>query len=179
MPAVLCAVLLDGACAGADAGPPVAQTCDTSRYPLSAPSDRFEDHHDGTVTDKQSRLMWLRCPLGQQWSGDHCAGEAQRLSWPAAANIARRLNQGGKLFFNDWRIPQIHELATIAERQCENPRINLAVFPATPAAAFWSFTSRQPADAAVSAFVLSFGPEGVGYARKSEEHFVRLVRNGP
>ena len=103
MPAVLGAVLLGGAGTAADLRPPAVQTCDTSRYPLSAPAQRFEDHHDGTVTDKQSRLMWLRCPLGQEWSEDHCGGVAQRLSWPEAAKFARTLNQGGKLFFNDWR----------------------------------------------------------------------------
>ena len=123
--------------------------------------------------------MWLRCPLGQEWSPGGCSGTAKRLTWAQADELARTMNQAGKLFFNDWRLPQLHELATLAERQCENPRINLEVFPATPADAFWSLTSRKPADAAVSAFVLSFGPEGVGYAAKSESHFVRLVRNGP
>jgi hypothetical protein len=155
------------------------QACDTSQYPLSTPTARFEAHADGTVTDRQSNLMWLRCSAGQEWSGGNCTGDASRLTWQAAQELAQTVNARATHFFNDWRLPQITELATIAERQCQNPRINLAVFISTPAAAYWSFSSRQPADAEVSAFALSFGPEGVMYQNKEAKHYVRLVRNAP
>jgi hypothetical protein len=154
-----------------------AQTCDTTLYPLSTPTARFTDSSDGTVTDSESKLMWLRCALGQTWSGTSCLGQPLLLSWQEAAEQAGTLNKSGQYFFSDWRLPQLPELASIAERQCRNPRINLTVFPATPAAAYWSATARPTGHVEASAYVLSFGPEGVQYVSKEERHLVRLVRS--
>jgi hypothetical protein len=155
------------------------QSCDTSLYPLSSPSSRFEDHGDGTVTDRLSNLMWMRCSAGQTWQSAHCAGQAETLTWAAAAAAAQSINESGRFFFKDWRLPQLPELATIAERQCKDPRINLGIFPQTPAAAYWSATSRAAEAAPTQAFTLSFGGEGVSYAAKSEAHEVRWVRTAP
>jgi len=156
-----------------------AQSCDTSLYPLSTPSSRFEDHGDGTVTDRQSKLMWMRCSAGQTWAAGQCTGEAAGLSWEAAQAAAQATNQSGRFFFKDWRVPQLPELASIAERQCKDPRINLEVFPGTPVAAYWTATSRAAETAPTQAFTLSFGVEGVSYAAKAEMHDLRLVRTGP
>jgi hypothetical protein len=161
------------------AAAPAQQVCDTTRYPLSTPTVQFEDHGDGTVTDRRSNLMWLRCAAGQEWTGATCVGTPTTVSWGEAQDAAKAINAGGKHFFSDWRLPQIQELAMIAERQCRNPRINLTLFPATPEAAFWSSTSRPSADAEASAFTLSFGQEGIAYENKEARHYVRLVRNGP
>jgi hypothetical protein len=155
------------------------QVCDTSLYPLSAPTERFQDNGDGTVTDTQTSLMWMRCSAGQAWSEGTCVGEASRHDWTAAAELADRINQTGAFFFNDWRVPKLPELATIAERQCENPRINLDVFPRTPAAAYWTTSSRPGLDDDPLAYALSFGPEGVLRLPKAQMHLVRLVRTGP
>jgi hypothetical protein len=169
--------------------------CDTSVYPLSTPTSRFEDDRDGTVTDKQSKLMWMRCAVGQSWSQGTCLGQSAALTWADAEQAAKLVNQNGKFFYSDWRLPQLPELASIAERQCRNPRINLEIFPNTIAAFFWSATLRPAGAASVpagspvaaspvpgeaadhSAFVLSFGPDGVSYASKQEQHDVRLVRS--
>ncbi|HUO89133.1 MAG TPA: DUF1566 domain-containing protein [Rhizomicrobium sp.] len=168
---------------GGNAGPVLNQTCDVSSYPLSTPTSRFQDHDDGTVTDTRSNLMWLRCSIGQEWSGSTCTGAPGLFSWSEAMTLAQAENDRGTHFYSDWRLPKIQELATIAERQCQNPRINLALFPQTPAAAYWTTSSRPVADganqAAASAFVLSFGPEGVGFEGKETRHHVRLVRSGP
>jgi hypothetical protein len=165
--------------------------CDTSTYALSSPTSRFEDGRDGTVTDKQSKLMWMRCAIGQNWSQGTCAGQSSALTWADAAQAAKDINKSGKLFYSDWRLPQLPELASISERQCKSPRINLEIFPGTAPDFFWSATSRPPGTAngppgsaaAGSdtpdhfAFTLSFGPEGVSYTNKQEQHDVRLVRS--
>jgi len=155
------------------------QSCDVSLYPLSTPTERFEDNGDGTVTDKQSKLMWMRCAVGQIWVKGTCDGAAVALTWAAALDAAQSINRRGSFFFNDWRVPQVPELAGIAERQCKNPRINLTVFPATPPVAFWTATSRPSNSVEASAFVLGFGTDGVKYASKLETHDVRLVRTAP
>jgi len=171
------ALLLASQSAGAADAP--TQSCDVSLYPLSTPTERFEDNRDGTVTDRQSKLMWMRCALGQTWVRGGCTGIATELTWAAALEAAQAINKRGNLFFSDWRLPQIPELAGIAERQCKNPRINLTVFPSTPSAAFWTATSRPSTAVEPSAFVLGFGEDGVKYASKLEKHDVRLVRTAP
>jgi Protein of unknown function (DUF1566) len=152
------------------------QVCDTSTYPLSTPSARFEDSGDGTVTDKESRLMWLRCSIGQYWKGTTCSGQWTSHDWSSAQAAAAALNRSGTQFFNDWRLPTLREMATITERQCRKPRANLAVFPNTPSVPHWTSTPRPGTSAGASAFTLSFGDEGIEYRAFEEQHAVRLVR---
>jgi hypothetical protein len=153
------------------------QHCDTQIYPLSSPTARFQDNGDGTVTDTGSRLMWMRCSTGQTWSAGSCNGVAASLTWESAAAAAQEVNDKGAYFYKDWRLPQIRELATITERQCADPRVNLTVFPGTPAAFYWTASSRAVQGSEPAAFVLSFGSDGVRYDSKSEAHQLRLVRS--
>ncbi len=167
------------ACLIIAAAPSLAeQACDTSQYGLSAPTERFDDNGDGTVTDKESGLIWMRCSAGQEWSEGSCVGDAAIYDWASAQTVADNVNREGVFFFNDWRVPKLGELATIVERQCNDPRINLAVFPNTPADAFWTATSRPGSDEPY-AYVLDFGPAGVVREPRERSHLVRLVRTGP
>jgi hypothetical protein len=142
---------------------------------LSAPTERFTDNGDGTVTDKTSGLMWMRCAVGQEWTGDTCAGEAETFAWPAAEAAAASVNEGGEHFFSDWRVPGLRDLAMIIERECRDPRINLTVFPNTPPTFFWTSTRRED-DADERVYALSFGPEGVEPHETTLAHQLRLVR---
>ena len=155
------------------------QTCDTASYPLSSPDERYTDNGDGTVTDKSSGLMWMRCALGQSWTGKTCGGEPSTFTWQSAQSAASRLNtDGGYASHADWRMPHIPELAMIVERQCANPRINLSVFPATPSSYFWTATGRRGKGMDAEGYLLSFGADGAGHDTKDDLHFARLVRAG-
>jgi hypothetical protein len=140
------------------------------------PSTRFHDNGDGTVTDLESKLMWMRCANGQRWEGKRCGGRASAHSWPEATQLADQINGNGTAFFSDWRVPALRDLATITDRACKNPRTNLAVFPGTTAAPFWTSTLRPGGKSEDRAFALSFGAEGVLLARKEERFKVRFVR---
>jgi hypothetical protein len=179
VPGLVTAVMEAGLLLGPQSGRPAdlpQQSCDTSAYALSTPTSRFLDNGDGTVTDTQSKLTWMRCSMGQTWVNGTCKGSAAAMTWAAAQDAVTAVNKGGRFFFSDWRLPQLPELASIAERQCKNPRINLTIFPVTPPEVYWSATSRQAAVEAF-AFTLSFGPDGVKYDSKEEHHDVRLVRS--
>lgn len=155
------------------------QTCDTKSYPMSAPVERFKDNGDGTLTDTQSKLTWMRCSLGQVWTGATCTGTPALFSWQSAQDAASKLDrEGGYAKRADWRVPQIPELAMIAERQCSNPRINLTLFPATPAVYFWTATTRRGPGMEAYAYVISFGAEGAMYKSKLESLNIRLVSGG-
>jgi hypothetical protein len=155
------------------------QTCDKS-FPMSAPANRFADNGDGTLYDIEPDLTWMRCTLGQIWTGTTCSGTPATYTWQSAQDAANKLNrEGGYANRHDWRVPKIAELASIAERQCFNPRINLALFPATPAAYFW--TTTMPPDSGKDdpyAFAISFGSEGPMHFNKGKMLYVRLVSGG-
>jgi hypothetical protein len=155
------------------------QVCDTRAYPLSAPTSRFVDNGDGTVTDSSSHMMWMRCSLGQTWTNSTCAGAATPVTWQASMDAADAVNKQAYAKHVDWRMPRITELATIAERQCANPRTNITIFPNTPAAFYWTASNRHGHGNENQAFMLSFGPEGTGGGVKDEKHFARLVRASP
>jgi hypothetical protein len=153
------------------------QACDAAESSLA--SARFHDNGDGTVTDVESKLMWMRCSGGQRWVGNRCASAAAAYGWADAQRLADEVSRDGAAFFNDWRVPSLRELATITDRGCKNPRTNISVFPDTPAAPYWSSTPRPGEAGGERALGLSFGAEGVVLARKDERFHVRLVRTGP
>ena len=123
--------------------------------------------------------MWMRCSSGQQRQDQRCVGAADLFGWADARRHADKVNRDGAAFFNDWRVPALRELATITDHGCENPRTNLAVFPGTPAAPYWSSTARPGENAGERVLALSFGADGVMLARKDERFHLRLVRTGP
>ena len=142
-------------------------------------TQRFVDNGDGTVTDSVSKLMWMRCALGQNWQADTCTGAAGVVNWSQAQRQAQRLNLQAQAFYNDWRVPTLRELASITDRSCATPRTNASVFPHTPAAGFWTATARPGEPAGQRVFVLSFGLAGAAPALKDDQHHLRLVRTGP
>lgn len=66
---------------------------------------------NGTVTI--ANLEWLRCSLGQTWTGSVCAGDATEFKWTATADAAKQFNTAGYDGKTDWRVPSITELASL------------------------------------------------------------------
>jgi hypothetical protein len=125
--------------------PVAAQTCKVGVIPQSAPTGRFIDKNDGTVSDTQTRLMWKKCSEGQT-SSDCSGGALVAYNWQEALQLVElvaNINSGGG-FANhtDWRLPNIKELRSIVEQACTDPVINLNDFPNTPSGEFWSSSPR-------------------------------------
>lgn len=152
------------------------QTCEADLSQQSSPTDRFEDHGDGTVTDRKLKLMWTRCSAGQVWTAGSCSGQAGTYTWESAGLWAADVNRRGTYFYSDWRLPQLSEIATLIERGCSNPRVNLVVFPNTPAGIYWSATPRAGAADKASVYVLGFGNDGADHQTREQLGHVRLVR---
>jgi hypothetical protein len=146
------------------------QTCRTYDLPLSAPTARYQVNADGTVQDNTTGLLWKRCSEGQ--SGVACDnGTAVTYSWQDALSMAADTDFAG---VKGWRLPTITELATLLEYQCTMPAINLRVFPATPAANFWSATPY--AGYANGAWNLNFNDGVHDNSSKNYRLYIRLVR---
>lgn len=157
------------------AGGASAQSCVEQFIPGSTRAD-FEDHGDGTLTDRRTGLTWSRCSAGQVWRDGTCAESASSLDWQSAEAFVHSVNERGDLFYADWRIPNLRELASISEVNCRDPRINLEAFPATADGFYWSSSHKLLEGPERVAFTLSFGAEGMQVSRESERHHLRLVR---
>jgi hypothetical protein len=117
----------------------IQQVCHRANMTATAPTSRFQQHDDGTVTDQETGLMWRRCVEGLK--GKDCnKGKALEFSWAGALNYASSLNKDeGFADYRDWRVPNVRELSSLLELQCARPAINLEIFPNTlPAAHAWS-----------------------------------------
>jgi hypothetical protein len=104
-----------------------------------ASSKTYTTNGDGTVNDKTTGLTWMRCPAGQ--SGDDCStGNATKYTWQDAIDYCDKLNFAD---YDDWRLPEVHELFSIVDYTKFNPAFDVTTFPATPIYYFWSSSSHS------------------------------------
>lgn len=146
----------------------LAQTCNGT---LTKTDSIYQINNDGTVTDQQTGLMWQRCSLGQTWDGATCSGSASKYDWQQA--LAEGVDSAFT-GFDDWRLPNIKELASLAERACYSPAINTTAFPNTPSGVYWSATAF--AGYSYNAWGLDFYNVNDNNFSKSSVNHVRLVR---
>ncbi len=153
-----------------------SQTCKTD-LPNDTPDSDFTVNNDGTVTHKTTGLMWKVCSEGQKWSAGTCTGTINTNTWKSALQMPEILNtRGGYASYTDWRLPNIKELASIAELNCYEPAINSAIFPATASSNYWSSTPNAYHKKHVWYLVFFHGNSYFGH--RSEYYSVRLVRGG-
>lgn len=140
--------------------------------PLIKPDSIYLDKTNGTVIDNETGLVWLKCPVGL--GGDDClTGTARLVNWNDASKIAGDFAAAGR---SDWRLPNVKELASLADKACAAPAINSSLFPATSSAAYW--TSSPSGEVADSVFSIDFATGGIVLQRKDSLNPVRLVRYG-
>lgn len=148
----------------------------TPLFAQDTPTSDFTDNGDGTVTHQKTGLTWMRCALGQTWTGSTCSGTASSYTYSAALTLTS--NFAG---YSDWRLPNIAELQTIVERSNVNPAINTELFPNTLSNNTFrssTFASLQgPGSIGGTTWTVSFFG---GYVVKNDGDFaiaVRLVRS--
>lgn len=126
------------------------------------------------VTDTATGLIWRRCAEGQTWeaAATTCTGTASTFTHQAA--LQRAASQATATGIS-WRLPNVKELSSIADKTRQNPAIDSTAFPATPSYFFWS--ASPYVGYAYYAWYVNFGNGYVyyGYRRYGYSH-VRLVR---
>ena len=171
---------------------PVAKTGQTTSYAAGDDGDlekgvgmasgRFVDNNNGTVTDKQTGLIWLKdgqCPAFD--SGD--TGTNQR-PWAEAIAAANKLasgycglNDGSKA--GDWRLPNVNELNSLLDRGHINPTLPLNCPLAATTASYYYWSSTTCESNVGHAWYVGFGHGEVYFSDdKSGSYYVRCVRGG-
>ena len=177
------------------AGPPapVAKTGQTTSYAtgddgslqkgVAAPTPRFTDNGNGTVTDRLTGLVWLKDGICVKFWGSDSATVNPR-PWAQAVQSANLLaagscglNDGSKA--GDWRLPNRKELDTLIDLGRSNPALPegwplgdsvLGVF-------YWTSTTVAP-PLSTNAWAFNVFNGVVFYTAKTDELHVRPVRGG-
>lgn len=121
----------------------------------------FQDNNDGTVTDRNTGLMWAKADSGKG------------MNWPDARAWVGDMNTAKYLGHDDWRMPTVKELQSIVDytRSPDTTRSAAIdpVFECTPITNeggqpdfpfYWSDTSHLSTIGSGSAMYLAFGRAG-------------------
>ena len=144
----------------------VRGTTVNSQYTISANGQE--------VTDSKTGLIWRRCSEGLTSTVSSCVGAAALLTHEQA--LAQATSQ--TLATNvGWRLPNIKELASIADKTKIDPAIDTAAFPATSSfSGFWASTPYV--GSASLAWTIEFYAGEIFALGRQETRYVRLVRAG-
>ena len=121
----------------------------------------LRDNGDGTLTDARTGLMWIKATHGP-------------VNWDTALNHCETLTFAG---YSDWRLPNRHELQSLADYRFIHPASDPALIPGLESSGHWS--SSTYAIATGHAWNVNMEHGGVYYPQKSENHYIRAVRGTP
>ena len=140
--------------------------------PIAASAQPYVISSDGSeVTDQKTGLIWRRCAEGMVFSGGTCTGSASTFTHEAALQFA--VDQASSTGIA-WRLPNVKELSSIADKSLANLLIDPTAFPATPASPFWS--ASPVVGYSTNAWLVNFS-DGVVYGNYLNlTYYVRLAR---
>ncbi len=167
--------------------------------------ERYVVNSNGTVYDKLNDVTWMRCSLGQDWTGSSCMGRANRYRFSQAEDAAKQAHFANK---TDWRLPTMDELQTLVycssgqqreskldengqiakqgrkqldggcEGSYQQPTIFSSVFPNTAVSWYWSASPALGYGDQVWAVYFHNGADSYAHRKHSIPINVRLVRTG-
>jgi hypothetical protein len=75
---------------------------------------RFVDNGDGTITDTQTHLMWMKQESYQQ--------TGQWITWLESFDFVKKANETGFANYYDWQMPTLADLKTLHEPDKTNSK---------------------------------------------------------
>ena len=130
----------------------------------------YRDNGDGTVTDLNTGLMWMRATADTDNDGDIDSGD--ELDWQPACDYCDGLEYAG---YSDWRLPDRRELMSIVDYGRDYPAIN----PVFSCRSSYYWSSSTYAFRPAHAWGVDFISGRVDYYYKGNDYYVRCVRGGP
>lgn len=123
------------------------------------------------TVDNRTGLMWVTNPVDALIGGNN--------SWENVLTACKTGIGGAGTYagYNDWRLPNVRELASIVDYSRQNPAVDPAYFFNTQNNAYWASTTDRSLTTSAWFVDLSFG--AVGSNSKTSAYFVRCVRGGP
>jgi hypothetical protein len=133
----------------------------------------FTDNGNGTVTDKNTGLMWQKEDDGNSYNWYVAAGVHDAKYNPTTKSVCGELTLAG---YSAWRLPSNAELMSIVDSSIQEPgpTIDAAYFPGTKSSVYWSSSTQE---AAALGTVFRSGNIFVGH-RGANIWYVRCVRDG-
>lgn len=123
----------------------IVTSCDYFRTPpdcteffekRSALLSGFSLRSGGLANRGNNPLDWARCPAGMQFRASQtCSGESLTLTFQEAQAYAQELSEKSG---QPIRLPTSDEMASITEKSCINPALNLNVFPSSDIDNYWT-----------------------------------------
>jgi hypothetical protein len=182
--------------------PPPLKTGQTTAYSTGSDGDlqkgasqSFTDNGDGTITDNTTGLMWEKKSDDgsiHDWDNTYTWGMSSSpftMNGTMVTTFLAALNAGGGFAgHTDWRIPNRHELDSIANLENAFPAVSSAFNTGCAASCtvtscsctksfdYWSSSTYQ--DSPDSAWIVYFGDGSVFADLKSTTIYVRAVRGG-
>ena len=117
------------------------------------------DVQENVVVDETTGLMWQK---------EYESGK----TWAEALSYCKSLNDENYAGFDDWRLPNKNELASLLN--LDKNTAPYSNFPDTPSEYFWSSSTRI--DNTIEAWLVNFYNGYVYYIIKSNNYYVRCVR---
>src|SRR5690554_3789408 len=141
--------------------------------------EKYEALTDETVLDKNTGLIWTRCPATMQDDSNICN---EPYYWDDALAAVKEANNDNFLGYSDWRLPSIYELTSLQAFD-RIPLINKEFFPIEDIEEknFWSSTPsirNTPVSAGIRIMHFNFYEEIMYPSKLDIEHHVLLVRGG-
>src|SRR5690554_1722311 len=146
--------------------------------PLST-DEKYEALTEATVLDKNTGLIWTRCPATMKDDSNICD---TLYYWDDALAAVQTANNNEFLGYNDWRLPSIYELTSLQAFD-RIPMINQDVFSIDDIEnkSFWSSTPsirNMPSSAGIKIIHFNFYEKKIDPSKLDKEHHMLLVRGG-
>ncbi len=128
---------------------------------------------DGTLHDRDNKYTWYSTDSSNNGGNAGAAnGGVNTQDFVASVNAAGWCGE------NDWRLPTVEELRSIANLSRYNPAVDIDYFPHTRSSYYWSSSPARYSNLGEHAWTVNFVLGHGHFEDKSTSYYVRLVRGG-